>query len=76
LDNTLIHVNRAAIIKPESSQTPKLNTALKPKIDQRTGIIRMITGHLFAVNNKKPKVKILVGQGNPKVGEAGYVCPK
>ena len=45
--------------------------AIKPIIDQTKGIIRIVTGHLLLFNSNKPKVKIVVGHGRPKVGENG-----
>lgn len=33
--------------------------------------MRMKTGHLFSDQSRKPKVKIVIGQGKPKVGDEG-----
>ena len=57
--------------RPVSSFMPSENAALKPSNDQRKGI--MITqGDSFETENSKmPKVKMVVGQGNPKVGAEG-----
>jgi hypothetical protein len=38
-------------------------------IDQTNGINQVHTGTFFDVQSKTPKVKMVVGQGNPKVGE-------
>ena len=63
------------IIKPVSSTTPNLNAAVKPIMDHRNGITRMLGGHFFTRKSSNPKVNMVVGQGNPIVGEDGYMCP-
>jgi hypothetical protein len=50
--------------------------AKNPMPDHRRGIMIIYHGILFAENNKIPKVKIVVGQGTPKVGDAGYTWPR
>ena len=65
-----------ATIKPRSSTTPKLSAAEMPKMDHRKGITNTVTGHLSLRNSNIPKVKMVVGQGSPKVGAAGYTCPE
>jgi hypothetical protein len=50
---------------------PSEKAALKPSNDQRKGIIITQTEMVDAANNNIPKVKIVVGQGSPKVGEEG-----
>jgi len=56
---------------PASSTIPKLNAAVKPMTDQIDGMIRIATGHFLSLRSNKPKVKIVVGHGRPKVGEFG-----
>ena len=56
------------IINPTSSLTPKVNTAEKLSNDQMEGIIsKTIFIGLVAIS-KIPSVKIVEGQGTPKVG--------
>ena len=69
-------MNRMAIIvyipainNPVSSTTPNLIAAVKPRRDQRNGMINTGTGHFLALNINSPKVKMEVGQGSPNVGE-------
>ena len=50
---------------------PKLNAAVDPSMDQAKGTIRTAKGIFLSVNNNNPKVKIVVGQGKPKVGAEG-----
>ena len=57
--------------KPKSSYTLKLTAALNPTIDHRTGIINTYLGIFLSAHNNKPKVKIVVGHGRPKVGDLG-----
>jgi hypothetical protein len=59
-----------------SSFIPNLNAALKPISDQRNGMNKIIIESLFVENNSIPKVKMVVGQGRPNVGEEGYICPR
>jgi len=63
---------RPAIKSPVSSFIPSEIAALNPIIDHIAGIIITLKGILDEENNNIPKVKIVVGQGNPKVGESGY----
>jgi len=57
--------------KPKSSYTLKLTAALNPTTDHKTGIINTYLGIFLSVHNNKPNVKIVVGQGRPKVGDLG-----
>ena len=54
-----------------SSFIPRENAAEKPIIDQAKGIIIIIKGHLPRRNKSNPKLKIVVGHGNPNVDDAG-----
>jgi len=56
---------------PVSSTIPKFNAAVKPMTDQINGMIRIAIGHFLSLRSNKPKVKIVVGQGRPKVGDEG-----
>jgi hypothetical protein len=60
-----------AIKSPVSSFMPSETAALNPIIDQVVGMIMTIKGVLDVESNNMPKVKIVVGQGNPNVGDAG-----
>ena len=60
-----------AIKRPVSSFIPSETAALNPMSDHIAGIIITIKGILAEENNSMPKVKIVVGQGNPKVGDEG-----
>jgi hypothetical protein len=62
---------RKAIKSPVSSFIPSEAAALDPMIDHMAGMIITITGTLDEENNNIPKVKIVVGQGNPNVGDEG-----
>jgi hypothetical protein len=42
--------------------------------DQSKGIINRRNGTLLSVHNSTPKVKIVVGQGTPNIGELGNSC--
>ena len=64
-------VKRPEINNPVSSKIPKLNAAVNPIIDHKKGIINIATGHFLSIRSNTPKVKIVVGQGSPKVGEEG-----
>ena len=57
--------------KQVSSRMPKLMAAVKPINDQINGISQVHTAIFLADHNNKPKVKMVVGQGNPKPGAAG-----
>jgi hypothetical protein len=59
-----------------SSHTFKFSAALNPTSDHRKGIIKITIGIFTREINKIPKVNIIVGQGAPKVGDCGYICPK
>ena len=59
------------IISEISSTIPKVNAAEKPTTDQMNGMIRIATGQFLYDRSNKPKVKIVVGHGRPKVGEEG-----
>jgi hypothetical protein len=60
-----------AIKSPVSSFMPSETAALNPMIDQAAGMIMTIKRVLDLESNKIPKVKIVVGQGNPNVSDAG-----
>ena len=62
---------RKAIKSPVSSFIPSETAALNPMIDHMAGMIKTIKGTLDKENNNIPKVKIVVGQGNPNVGDEG-----
>ena len=62
---------KPATNSPVSSFIPSETAALNPMIDQMTGMIMTIKGTLDEENNNMPKVKIVVGQGNPNVGDEG-----
>ena len=64
-----------ATSKPMSSAIPSFNAAVNPTIDQINGMPIIYAGILFYAKSKIPNVKIVVGQGKPKVGFLGYVCP-
>src|SRR5215204_4081641 len=64
----------AAIINPKSSFIPKLTDADKLTTAHKTGITSK-GQESFSVHINKPKVKMTVGQGTPKLGDAGNVCP-
>ena len=71
LSNNIGAVRSPEMSKPVSSRIPKLTAALKPNTDQITGIIRIAAGIFLSVKSNKPKVKIVVGHGRPKVGDEG-----
>ena len=58
-----------------SSFMPNFKAALKPINDQRNGMNKINIESFLEENNRIPKVKMVVGQGNPKVGDEGYLCP-
>ena len=62
---------KPAIKRTVSSFMPSEAAALNPMIDQMAGIITTIKGILDEDNNNMPRVKIVVGQGKPNVGDAG-----
>ena len=62
---------KAAISRLISSFIPRVNTADNPIIDQINGIIIKAIGNFLSVHKSNPNVKIVVGQGKPKVGEDG-----
>lgn len=57
--------------KPVSSIIPKLIAAKNPRIDHKSGIMNKLIGTLSTESKSIPNVKIVVGQGNPNVGDAG-----
>ncbi len=59
-----------AINKDTSSSTPNEIVAVKPNADHKRGITATYFGRLLA-SKKAPIVKIVVGQGAPKVGVLG-----
>lgn len=61
---------KPAMSKDTSSSTPKDIAAEKPNADHNTGITITYRGGLFA-SRRAPIVKIVVGQGRPKVGVLG-----
>ena len=62
---------KPAIKSPVSSFIPSETTALNPITDHVAGMIIVIKGTREEENNSMPKVKIVVGQGNPNVGDEG-----
>jgi hypothetical protein len=50
---------------------PKDTAAENPIMDQINGIAKRYLGNAFSVHNSKPNVKMVVGQGRPKVGDFG-----
>jgi len=50
--------------------------AKKPIIDHTNGSIKNNTFVFLLIKRNIPNVKIVVGHGNPNVGEYGYVWPK
>ena len=60
-----------AISNPVSSEIPSVSAAVNPIKDQSNGIAKTVGGTLLSAKSKMPKVKIVVGQGNPNVGVAG-----
>jgi len=60
-----------AIKRLVSSFIPSETAALNPMMDQVAGRIIRVKGILDEENNNMPKVKIVVGQGNPNVGDEG-----
>ena len=55
--------------RPMSSKIPKFSDAVNPIKDQIRGIISTGIGTCLSVKSNIPKVKIVVGQGNPNVGD-------
>ena len=66
----IIVLTRPAIKSPVSSFIPRERAAVNPMIDQIAGMMITIKG-VLQENNNMPKVKIVVGHGNPNVGEEG-----
>ena len=62
---------KPAIKRTVSSFIPSETAALNPMIDQMAGIIITVKGIRDEDNNNMPKVKIVVGQGKPNVGDEG-----
>ena len=60
-----------AIKSPVSSFIPSETAALNPMTDHVAGRIITMKGTLVEENNNIPKVKIVVGQGSPNVGDKG-----
>jgi hypothetical protein len=50
---------------------PSEKAAEKPIRDHKKGIMNRETENLKSVNNKKPNVNMVVGQGKPNVGDDG-----
>lgn len=69
-------VTSAAIGKLKSSIIPRVNAAEKPMTAHINGTIRIALGYFSSNSKNIPKVNIVVGQGSPNVGAAGYRCPK
>ena len=59
------------IKSPKSSLMPNFTAAIIPIIDHINGMIRITMGNFLSVHNNIPRVKIVVGQGRPKVGDPG-----
>jgi len=68
---TKIKNSKAEIINPMSSNIPREKDAEKPITDHISGISSSTTGSFLPDHNKIPKVKMVVGQGSPNVGEEG-----
>ena len=62
---------KPAIRRQVSSFIPSETAALNPMIDHMAGIMTTIRGILDEENNNMPKEKMVVGQGNPNVGDEG-----
>lgn len=59
-----------------SSMIPNCNAADNPNTDQVKGIIKIPIVLLCVFKSNKPNVKMVVGQGRPKVGEYGNLWPR
>ena len=57
------------IKRPVSSRIPKFNAAENPNNDHIKGIINKYFDTGLSVHKSNPKVKIVVGQGSPNVGD-------
>lgn len=70
----MINVNAVTpeIRSPASSLMPKLRAADVPTIDHTKGITKTHSDILLSTSKSIPRVKIVVGQGSPNVGEYGY----
>ena len=66
----------AETINPVSSYIPSVKAAEKPMMDQSIGTITITQGGRNFENTNSPRVKIVVGQGRPKVGAYGYTWPE
>ena len=66
-----VQLTIAATNKPVSSTISREMAAKNPIIDHKNGIIKTKIRILFSVQRSIPKVKIVVGQGKPKLGAAG-----
>jgi hypothetical protein len=75
LINNRVAVSKLAISNEISSIIPRLNVAVNPMKDQINGIINNKAGHFLSSSMIIPNVNIVVGQGNPNVGEYGYTWP-
>ncbi|HEU5167465.1 MAG TPA: hypothetical protein VFU29_18100 [Chitinophagaceae bacterium] len=64
-------LTKPAIKSPVSSFIPSEIAALNPMIDHIAGMIITIKGILDEQNNSMPEVKIVAGQGSPKVDDEG-----
>ncbi len=56
---------------PKSSRIVSDNAAVNPIIDHNKGIAKIYFENFLSVHRRIPKVKMVVGQGAPNVGEAG-----
>lgn len=63
------NVKSPAIINPVSSIIPKLNAAVKPITDHIHGMIRIASTDFWSLKSNKPNVNIVVGHGNPTLGD-------
>lgn len=66
-----MHAIRPDTRSAMSSVIPSEKAAVNPMIDQRKGMTTMAIGNFLSIHSSIPKVKIVVGQGSPKVGDDG-----
>jgi hypothetical protein len=71
LDQLQSQCKKPTMSSPVSSIIPKLNAAVNPMTDHINGIIMITAGHFLSLRSKMPKVKTVVGQGRPNVGDEG-----
>jgi len=61
--------------RPKSSLMDKFMAAKNPTIDHKNGMLTTYQGIRVTENKSTPKVKMVVGQGTPKVGDLGKAWP-